>query len=177
MKHTIFACVLSLIAVTAAAAAESYLKQLPPERFAAAGLNKLTPEELAQLEQVIAEHEHGAVKTAVATTKAEAPKATESKVSGPGWLRALVTLQETQEKPEAAEAIESRLVGDYAGWTGKSIFKLENGQIWQQAGGGARYDDQRSAPAVKVYPGMLGAYWLEVEGVRERVKVKPVKLK
>lgn len=151
-----------------AVAADGLLKNLPADQFAAAGLNKLTPEELARLEQIIADH--GSPKAAPAA-KAE------TQVSGPGWLRALVTLQETAEKPDAAEAIATRLAGDYDGWTGKTVFKLENGQIWQQAGGGERIDDRRTAPVVKIYPGMMGAYWLEIEGVRERVKVKPVKLR
>lgn len=69
------------------------------------------------------------------------------------------------------------MIGDYDGWNGRTVFKLENGQIGQQASAGERIDDRRSAPAVKIYPGMMGAYWLEVEGVRERVKVRPVKLK
>lgn len=87
-----------------------------------------------------------------------------------------MTLQQTSEKPETAEAIETRLSGDYDGWSGKTVFKLENGQVWQQVDGHQRIDDRRAAPAVKIYPGMFGAYWLEVEGVGERVKVKPVKL-
>jgi len=153
-------------------AAENFLKDLPPERFAAAGLNKLTSEELAVLEQIIRARSDGAAQTAASA--AQLPPA---KAKAPGWLQALVTLQETAEKPEAAEAIQTRLEGDYDGWTGKTVFKLENGQIWQQASGGERIDNARHAPAVKIYPGMMGAYWLEVEGVRERVKVRPVKLK
>jgi hypothetical protein len=154
-------------AVTSSVAADGFLKGLPPEQFAAAGLNKLTPEELGRLEQLVAERETGARGTAVAKANA----------AGPGWLRALVTLQETAEKPDAADAIETRLAGDYRGWTGKTVFNLENGQAWQQVSGGERIDDKRASPAVRIYPGMMGAYWLEIEGVRERVKVKPVKLK
>ena len=30
-------------------------------------------------------------------------------------------------------AIESAISGDFNGWDGETIFKLENGQIWQQA--------------------------------------------
>ncbi|MBI2514118.1 MAG: hypothetical protein HYV96_19270 [Opitutae bacterium] len=172
MKSVFIAVLGFCVAVGAASAAEGFLKRLPAEQFAAAGLNKLTPEELARLEKLIAEREQ-----AVATTAVGAAAAKGEKAGGPGWLRALVTLQETAEKPEAAEAIVTRLAGDYDGWTGKTVFKLENGQVWQQVGGGERFDDKRSAPTVKIYPGMMGAYWLEVEGVRERVKVRPVKLK
>jgi len=171
---SLVAVLLALCAAASAVAAEGFLKNLPADQFAAAGLNKLTAGELARLEQLIAEREAGA--KAAAEPAPAAPKP-EAKVAGPGWLRALVTLQETAEKPDAAEAIVTRLAGDYEGWSGKTLFQLENGQIWQQAGGGERIDDKRRAPAVKIYPGMMGAYWLEIEGVRERVKVKPVKLK
>ncbi len=169
-----------------AQAADGVLRSLPPERFAKAGLQKLTPAELAELEQVIREATAGELaaineKVAVAEQKARDAEAKAAAASpdkkDPGWLRALITLQEAGDRPEGADAIESRLVGDYDGWTGRTQFKLENGQIWQQAAAGERYDSKRPAPAVKIYPGMLGVYWLEVEGVRERVKVKPVKLK
>lgn len=170
-----------------AAAAEGVFKNLPPERFAKAGLHKLTAAELAELEQVMREAADGQLaaaeqravaaeqKAREAESKAAAANVAEKK--GPSWLRALITLQETGDQPEGADAIESRLVGDYDGWTGRTQFKLENGQIWQQAAAGERFDAKRAAPRVKIYPGMLGVYWLEVEGVRERVKVKPVKLR
>lgn len=167
---------LALCAVVSSVAAEGFLKSLPADQFAAAGLDKLTPEELARLEKIVAERERAVAPESTAALPPAAAKA-EPKLSGPGWLRALVTLQETSEKPDAADAIVTRLAGDYDGWTGKTVFKLENGQVWQQVGGGERIDDKRSAPTVKIYPGMMGAYWLEVEGVRERVKVRPVKLR
>lgn len=176
MKSLVFVF-LALCAAVSIAAADGFLKGLPADQFAAAGLNKLTDEELARLEKLIAEREAGAKAAAATTAANEAAPKPEAKPSGPGWLRALVTLQETAEKPEAAEAIVTRLAGDYDGWTGKTVFNLENGQIWQQVSGSERVDDRRKAPVVKIYPGMLGAYWLEIEGVRERAKVKPVKLK
>lgn len=162
-----------------AAAAEGVLKNLPPERFAKAGLQKLTAGELAELEQLLREAAAGQLAAEQRAREAESKAAagTTPEKKGPGWLRALITLQETGDQPEGADAIESRLVGDYDGWTGRTQFKLENGQIWQQAAAGERFDAKRAAPRVKIYPGMLGVYWLEVEGVRERVKVKPVKLR
>lgn len=32
------------------------------------------------------------------------------------------------------------------------------------------------APVVRIKPGVLGSYWMQIEGVRTRVKVKPLKL-
>lgn len=191
--------------LTVALQAQDFTRTMTAEEQARAGLEKLSPAELAALKAAVERYKSGAVavvqeqaeqkvaateakvkeaeqkvvvaeqKAQQAETKAAAATGAEKK-SSPSWLRALVTLQETQNKPEAAEAVESRLVGNYEGWTGRTVFKLENGQIWQCVGGSERVDGLRHAPKVKVYPGMLGSYWLEVEGVRERVKVKPIKL-
>ena len=31
------------------------------------------------------------------------------------------------------EYLESRINGDFEGWTGETIFELDNGQVWKQA--------------------------------------------
>ena len=159
------AWVLGLLLTTAAfGAGEGFVRTLPAEKFAAAGLHKLTAEELSVLDRL------------VAAAKAADPAAASAPV-GPDWLRALAKLQETAARPDRAEPLETRLVGDYEGWSGRTTFRLENGQVWRQVDGRRRVDGPRSAPAVKVYPGVFGAYWLEVEGVGERVKVEPVRLR
>jgi len=202
----IFMSWLGALVLAVAVQAQDFTRTMTADERAAAGLEKLSAEELAKLKAYVERYKSGAVAVVqeqaeqkVAATEAkvkeaeqkavvaeEKAKVAETKIanaaaaekkSGPSWFRALVTLQETSEKPAAAEAIVSRLVGDYDGWTGRTLFRLENGQIWQQAGGSERVDDTRHSPEVKVYPGMLGSYWLEIEGVRERVKVKPIKLK
>ena len=150
-------------------AAEGRLAQLPAEKFAAAGLHKLTPAELAQLETIVAEFAASGPKSATAVEPV--------KTMGPAWLRALVTLQEAGERSGAEDVLESRLVGDYEGWSGRTLFRLENGQVWQQADRGERVDSRRAQPRVRIQPGSMGTYWLEIEGVRERLKVRPVKLK
>jgi hypothetical protein len=38
--------------------------------------------------------------------------------------------------PPSGSLIESRIEGTFEGWTGETLFKLVNGQIWQQS----RYD-------------------------------------
>ena len=38
------------------------------------------------------------------------------------------------------------------------------------------YAPALSSPRVKIYPASLGTYWLEIEGVNERCRVKPLKL-
>jgi hypothetical protein len=100
------------------------------------------------------------------------------KGGGPGWLKALITLESTNAKPEKAEVFETRLQGRFKGWSGKTVFTLENGQRWQQVNPGEYSPvDEEDSPRIKIYPGSLGSYWLEVEGHRQRVRVKPVSLR
>jgi hypothetical protein len=173
------------LAAAPAFGADGVLSKLPAERFAQAGLQKLTPAELAELEQIVHEAKSGELEAAERKVAAAEAKAREAEAKaaavhpekkGPGWLRALITLQETNDKPEKAEAVESRLVGDFNGWSGRTVFKLENGQIWQQTDAGVRDDGPIPSPKVRISPGMLGSYWLYIDGVRERVKVKPIRL-
>ena len=157
--------VLTVGVLIPAMAGASVFKGVPPERRAAAGLDKLTAAELAELESLIVE------------LRAESPAASAAApTKGPAWLKALITLREVEAKPAVAEALESELVGEFTGWTGRTVFRLRNGQVWQQDDRTTRYDAPRQNPRVKIYPGMLGAFWLEVEGIKQPVKVKPVTL-
>lgn len=70
-------------------------------------------------------------------------------------------------------AIESTISGKIEGWDGDTIFRLDNGQIWQQA----EYDytyfyDYR--PDVTIYSTTSGCR-MKVEGESETVLVKRIK--
>jgi hypothetical protein len=145
---------------------------------------------LAQLKAAVERYKSGVVnetkkeaETRVAAAeekarKAEARHAAEpTGEKKPSWLKALITLERTEASPDKADAFETRIRGQFTGWRGKTIFTLENGQRWQQANPG-EYSPPRDedSPRVKIYPGSLGSYWLEVEGHRQRVRVKPVSL-
>jgi hypothetical protein len=185
MKTLLFA--LTFTACSVSASASGFVEKLSPESRRAAGLDKLSVEERAELERLIDLHQRGqldavrqeaAEKVAAAEAKGASAASRSADRDGgkrPAWITALITLKEA-ENAEKPEAVTSRLSGDYKGWSGRTTFRLENGQVWQQIDGTQRVDDPRPSPAVRVYPGMVGTYWLEVEGVRQRVKVKPIRL-
>lgn len=174
----------------AALAGEGYLRSLPKDEFKAAGLDKLTEAELEKLEAIFAARQRGevtavreeaAAKVAAAEEKARKAEAKQpAEAAGekkPGWLKALVTLERSGKAPEKEEAFEARLKGRFTGWRGRTMFMLENGQRWQQANPGEYSPvNEEESPRVKIYPGSLGSYWLEVAGHRQRVRVKPVSL-
>ena len=207
MKKWFFALSLVFVVGRLSAAAE-FIKTLPATEFAAAGLAKLTPAELARLEaavlrfkagevaavekvaeaKVAAVKEEAATKVAVVTQEAATKvAAAEAKVSNaeatsagdakkPGWLRALITLENTAGDPKKDGAIESRIKGDFVGWSGKTKFVLENGQVWQQSAPDDYFTSPAPSPKVKIFPARMGGFWMEVEGVDPLVRVKPFKL-
>lgn len=84
--------------------------------------------------------------------------------------------QETVKQPAATELkqIESRIPGMFHGWRAGSQLQLENGQVWRIADGSeAIYELQN--PKVTVHRGMLGAFYLEIEGVGFQMRVVRVR--
>lgn len=74
---------------------------------------------------------------------------------------------------KCAPAIETTLAGDFNGWEGETIFKLSNGQIWEQA----EYDYMYSysyMPEVTIYSTSAGCR-MKVEDEEETILVKRIK--
>ncbi|MBL9218458.1 MAG: hypothetical protein JNG82_08220 [Opitutaceae bacterium] len=162
--------------------AGEFTKNLTPENLRASGLSKLTPEELAQLEALVEAYKTGAVEKAVVATPPS--PATTTKASQetrgilPDWVGALVTLKRAENAPaKKIQALESRLVGDFSGWSGRTNFKLENGQVWTQVNSDAYpYTPAQKSPKVRIFPATFGTFWLEIEGVGQRCRVRPLSL-
>ena len=191
MKWALLATVVALGDPGLARAAEDpFSRTVPPGEFSAAGLGKLSAEELARLDALVRDYKSGALEAArreaaaaararaeaeARATKAEAQARvadTESKKADRSLLaRAKVLLTPGTEIEYST--VESRIVGDFKGWDGKTLFTLENGQRWQ-AEGGSYVTPPISRPAVKITPGALGSFWMKIEGVDPRVKVKIV---
>jgi hypothetical protein len=68
-------------------------------------------------------------------------------------------------------AVESRIAGQFSGWSARTVFVLENGQRWQVSGGDSYVTPPVAGPVVKIAPGALGSFWMTIEGVRTRVRV------
>jgi hypothetical protein len=70
-------------------------------------------------------------------------------------------------------AIESTIVGDFNGWEGETVFKLDNGQIWEQAEYSYTYS-YSYRPEVTIYQTSSGCR-LKVEDEDETILVKQIK--
>lgn len=172
-----------VFAAATAAGAEEFSKSLTPDEFAAAGLNKLTPEELARLDALVHRQRSGEVAKAQEETAKKVRTETEAKV------RAEVAAEE-QKKPHQSllgrmkvmltpgtqveyERVETQLVGPFRGYDPGKVLTLSNGQQWQVTDGTywAPKRDANKPRKVIIEPGTFGSFFLNIEeGGRPKVK-------
>lgn len=119
------------------------------EQFKAAGLDKLSPEELKRLNESLQGARREGEKKAVEKATAEIKKkvATESRAK--------------------MDEILSRVDGDFAGITGHTVIKLEDGTRWKQVNVDEHYRARVTyRPPVKVWHGAFG-YRMRIVGTGE----------
>ncbi|HZZ20854.1 MAG TPA: hypothetical protein VFE25_15880 [Opitutaceae bacterium] len=176
------ACVLALALVTPAFAEETFTKTLSPQDFAAAGLGKLTPDELATLDHLVHASQSGAVAVAkdqtakeVAQTvrvqvQAEDKKEAEKKASVGFFDRFKVTLKPGTEVEYTT--LEANIVLPFDGYDRGTILTLDNGQRWAVVDNTSDYRGKVTKPVhVRITPGSMGSFFMEIEGSgRPRVK-------
>lgn len=81
---------------------------------------------------------------------------------------------ESQAYKTELQTIESHIPGRFEGWQANSRLQLANGQVWQISDdSSATYNLQD--PKVKIRRGMLGAFYLEIEGKNRSPKVRRLK--
>jgi len=131
--------------------------------FKAAGLDKLSPDELARLNAFI----RGEVDTR--TEEAHVAGAREQDLSDAQRMG-------FKDFSGHREKITSSISGTFKGWSGSTTFTLENGQVWRQAESdsvlaGVHLEN----PVVHISPGLMGGVWyLQVEGYGATTKVERV---
>jgi hypothetical protein len=73
---------------------------------------------------------------------------------------------------QGPQFIDSVLPGDFGGWTPGAKLRLANGQVWEVIDGStASYPLQRS-PKVRISRGLLGSFFMSVEGVSQTPRVR-----
>lgn len=73
-----------------------------------------------------------------------------------------------------APAMSGRVQGRFEGWQRGTRLTLTNGQVWEVVDSGSAVYDLPS-PAVVVKRGLLGSYFIEIEGVSVTPRVRRVK--
>jgi len=120
------------------------------QQFQQAGLAKLSSEELQQLNAWLFTYTKAVVQAATGAGSSSADSI-----------------------GTTAAVIEGRIDGEFTGWEGETIFKLQNGQIWQQASYAYKYKYSYS-PKVLIYRSG-GVYRMKVDGVDGDIAVRRLK--
>jgi hypothetical protein len=139
-----FCVVLAFVELTTAATPEmsgSIKEMMSAEEFKAAGLNKLSPEELQKLDAWLQGYR----------------QITEQKAEKKATARAERTKM---------DVLVSRVDGQFLGLTGRTIIRLEDGTVWKQANADDRFRAKNpDHPAAAVIHGMFG-YKMQIEGTQ-----------
>ena len=117
-------------------------KAMTPADYEAAGLQKLDPAERAKLDAFI--RNYVAKSNEKVATEAVDKAVKENKVSAP-------------------EVIESRIVGPFTGYNGRTVFLLENGQRWAQSQRDSAYFPKIDSPPVVIVKAGFG-YRMHIAG-------------
>jgi hypothetical protein len=157
---------------------------MTPEDFTEAGLDKLSDSERAHLSEWVARYREGAIKgppvpgkssTEVAqepTPEATAEPAQETTQKYPGGYR--TEKEKTKEKKANVKyELVAKVIPAFRGWSGKSVFHLDNGQMWQQrTPGKLRYSGTDST--VTITQNVIGKFKMKHQGTGRSVGVKRV---
>lgn len=105
-------------------------------------------------------------------------RAADGHIQGGLWVNGVFAstgqpITTTPTVPSTPDVIESRIDGTFEGWSGDTIFKLANGQIWQQTSYAYTYH-YAYRPEVVIYRSGL-VYKMSVEGVGTQITVKRLK--
>jgi len=138
-------------------------EQMTGKEFTATGLDKLSPAELDALNEWIRGR-------SLATLDQAKPMASGT-VGGSSDDRGF-EVQKMQEMDRSP--ITGRLVGSFTGWDGQTIFKLDNGMIWEQADKDKFFIKAVENPVVTIEPGAFKTWRLSVEGYSSECRVERI---
>ena len=180
---------LSLCTATCSIAAstfESLDKAMTPDERVKSGIDSLTAQqreflnswlkarygEPAQVEA--SEPDTAIVRTPATsvTTEADA-QAIETEVERRVAAK-LAATQTGKDNPKNDMPLEARLVGDFKGWTGKTVFRLDNGQVWRQRSA-STYRHKGSDMRVRFEQNWMGGWEMEVLSTGKSVLVKKMR--
>lgn len=159
MRRLLPAVLVLLIGTGSAAAAEfsSLEERMSGDEFSAAGLERLSPEELARLNNWLRANWPS-------TPTASTPYPAQADTRG------------LSQPDTPREAIVSRIDGEFSGWHADSVFELENGMVWEASGAAQPLAVRPiSNPTVIIEPAFMGSWLMRIEGYNATLRVRRVR--
>lgn len=145
----------ALLAPALAQAADQYVplqRRMTPEEFKAAGLDKLSADELKNLDAWLSGH--GKVVTKLVDQSGKPVFYPSSEKAGP---------------------VQDRIQGEFAGFNGHGEFTLDNGQVWKQADATRIACMTSTHPKITIRRSLMGNWMAAVDGCNDTTSVTRVK--
>lgn len=165
------ALALALCAVSVPALAQRVVhgdlqQQMSPAEFKAAGLDKLDAAELATLNRWLQGKVEAAASQAVAEVREQAREEGRQEVikKNRGFFDF-----------GSSEPIESSVQGEFRGFSQGRHYTLANGQEWEQVDATHYAGPRKLDPKVSMRPGVMGVWYMKVDGVNVQPKVRRTK--
>ena len=170
-RPRLLACAAVLLSLSAPALAQRVVpgdlqQQMSPAEFKAAGLDKLNAAELATLNRWL----QGKVEAA--TTEAVAAVREEAREDG---RQDVIVKNRGFFDFGSNEPISGVLQGEFRGFGKGRVYVLDNGQQWEQTDATSISGVRKQSPKVSISPGVMGVWYLKVEGVNTQPKVRRTK--
>ena len=137
-------------------------EQMTAEQFKAAGLDKLSAKELAALNAWL--QNKVTTETAVALEAAREEGRKEVVQKNRGFFDF-----------GTSEPIESVIVGEFRGFGMGKKYTLQNGQVWEQVEPASLAGVRKNDVPVKIKPGLLGVWYMKIDGYNTQAKVRRIK--
>lgn len=163
MRSLLFAIFALILPACAYAQDFSSLEErMSASEFKAAGLQKLSADELSALNRWLREH------AATASTRVDSGVDFAAQPD-PNDQRGL------RSAPSGDGDIVSRISGVFKGWSGSTRFVLENGQVWEGLADNGSLSVDLVDPVVRIKKGLIGTWYLKVDGYNTTAKVQRIK--
>ena len=166
MKMTLLLILASLViaSVNAADGFSTFQERMSSKEFKAAGLDKLTTDELDALNEWARRH-------SVATLENTSARSDSGAAVNPssGDMRGF---RNQSGDDSLGKVIQGNIAGTFEGWTGKgTLFKLTNGMVWQQDERDTFSTTPIENAEVTIKRSLMGNWHLSVVGYNKKVQV------
>ncbi|WP_286069528.1 hypothetical protein [Stenotrophomonas sp. 57] len=170
-RPRLLACAALLLSLSTPALAQRVVggdlqQQMSPTEFKAAGLDKLSAQELATLNRWLQGKVEAATTEAVAAVREQAREEGRQEV---------IVKNRGFFDFGSNEPITGVLQGEFRGFSKGRVYVLDNGQEWEQTDATSVVGVRKQSPRVSIKPGVMGVWYMKVDGVNTQPKVQRTK--
>lgn len=175
MRWPLFFLVLLLLKMsTASVFAQETQEIIPAEIYQAAGLAKLSESERKVLLDWLSEKNNLNSQNNFEAATSKSIISSESPSKSVARERSPVNSTILDNVLSGRDEIQARIISDFSGWDGKTIFVLDNNETWQQRMDG-RYKYSGSDTRVRIRRGLFGFYRMELLATGRWIGVQRIK--